>query len=268
MSEPQLSQIWLFPIKSLDGVAVNRATVSLGGSLMGDRQFAIHNAQGKYVNAKKYPAIHQIRAQYHLRSDQIPEAVTLISPQNASPQTFDLHTEQAGLNAWFSNYFAQPVTLQENIINGFPDDPIAYGPTIISEATLQTIAQWYGDLDVTQIRRRLRTNLEISHTVAFAEDALYGLADTTKIFTIGAITCEGTNPCQRCPVPTRDPDTGTVYNSFQQRFSQQREAMLPPWVEQSRFNHFYRAAVNTRILPTEAGKILAIGDPVTGLPVI
>ncbi len=251
---------------------VDRAAISVGGALQGDRQFALHDAQGKYINGKKYPAIHQIRAQYHLNANQTPQAVTLTSPQNPSPQTFDLQTDRIDLSQWFSDYFGQPVTIRENTVNGFPDDPIAYGPTIISEATLQTITQWYGNLDVTidvmQMRRRFRTNLEISHTVAFAEDALYGLADTTKIFMIGAVTCAGTNPCQRCPVPTRDPDTGVVFSRFQPHLTQQRQATLPPWAERSRFNHFYRVAVNTRISPTEAGKILAIGDQVTGLPLI
>jgi uncharacterized protein YcbX len=266
MSQPQLSQIWLFPIKSLDGIAVPQATIASGGSLQGDRQFALHDAQWHYINAKKYPTIHQIRAQYTLGADLIAASVTLSTLTDGTPQTFDLQADRKALAAWFSDYFAQPVTIGENISNGFPDDPEAYGPTVISEATLQTVAQWYGDLDVSQIRRRLRTNLEISHTVAFAEDALYGLAGTTKTFTIGRVTFTGTNPCQRCPVPTRDPDTGEVYHRFQQKLIEQRRASLPPWAEPSRFNHFYRLALNTRINPTEAGKILAIGDPITGLP--
>lgn len=92
------------------------------------------------------------------------------------------------------------------------------------------------------------------------------MAGTTKTFTIGRVTFTGTNPCQRCPVPTRDPDTGEVYHRFQQKLIEQRRASFPHWAEPSRFNHFYRLALNTRINPTEAGKILAIGDPITGLP--
>jgi hypothetical protein len=35
---------------------------------------------------------------------------------------------------------------------------------------------------------------------------------------------------------------------------------LPQWAERSRFNHFYRLAINTRLSVTEAGKTIRIGD--------
>jgi hypothetical protein len=48
---------------------------------------------------------------------------------------------------------------------------------------------------------------------------------------------------------------------FQKRFSDLRRETLPPWAPAARFDHFYRLAVNTRVAPTEHGKLLRVGDP-------
>jgi len=82
-------------------------------------------------------------------------------------------------------------------------------------------------------------------------------------FRIGDVTVLGVNPCQRCPVPSRDTSTGLADPDFQRRFAAKREATLPPWVVKTRFNHYYRLAVNTRIPPSEAGKVLRPGDIVS-----
>jgi hypothetical protein len=47
-----------------------------------------------------------------------------------------------------------------------------------------------------------------------------------------------------------------------QRFIEHRQATLPAWADKSFFDHYYRLATNTRINPSEAGKVLCVGDPV------
>ena len=58
---------------------------------------------------------------------------------------------------------------------------------------------------------------------------------------------EGTNPCQRCVVPTRDSLTGAASSGFATEFARRRAATLPPWADRRRFDHFYRLTVNTRL---------------------
>ncbi|NER85029.1 MAG: MOSC domain-containing protein, partial [Leptolyngbya sp. SIO1D8] len=134
------------------------------------------------------------------------------------------------------------------------------GPTVISTATLQTVADWFG-ISLLDARRRFRTNLEIDGVPAFWEDLLFSETEDPVAFQMGAVTLQGINPCQRCVVPTRNPETGEATPTFQKQFMQQRSATLPANVARSRFNHFYRLAVNTRV-PAAAGKILKVGDPV------
>ena len=72
----------------------------------------------------------------------------------------------------------------------------------------------------------------------------------------------GHNPCQRCVVPTRDPDTAAPVAEFQKKFMRLRQETLPQWANAARFNHFYRFAVNTSIPPSEAGRCLRVNDTV------
>ena len=254
----KLSKILIFPIKSLDPITLNKVEISQGGALKGDREFAMFDKSGKYINAKRYPKIHLIRARYEL-GDRL---VHLQIQEQLELFTFHLDRDQTALTDWLSAFFEQPVEIRQNNINGFPDDPEAWGATVISESTLATVQSWYVSppISIEQIRDRFRTNLEIADTEAFWEDHLFGKAGETVPFKIGDVQFFGTNPCQRCPVPTRDPLTGEVYPEFQRIFTRQREATLPMNVERSRFNHFYRLALNTRIPLTESGKVLRIGD--------
>jgi hypothetical protein len=117
------------------------------------------------------------------------------------------------------------------------------------------------------MRERLRANVEIADVPAFWEDQLFAEAGTIVQFQIGSIQFEGINPCQRCVVPTRDAVTGKAYPNFQKIFVAKRQETLPAWVASSRFNHFFRLSVNTRIPESEAGKILQVGDEVKVLGV-
>ncbi len=149
---------------------------------------------------------------------------------------------------------------------GFPDDRIAFGPTIASEASLQEMhpGNWFPELTLESLRRRFRTNLELGGGEVFCEDRLFGAPEELKPFRIGAVLFAGHNPCQRCVVPTRDPDSGEPVTEFQKKFMQLRKEHLPEWANVQRFNHFYRFAINTSIPPSEAGRTsLRVGDALT-----
>lgn len=255
---PYLSQIILYPIKSLDGIAVQQAMVLDSGALQGDREYAIVDYQGKFVNGKRTAAVHQLRAAFDLGN----RLVSLSSAGSDAVEQFHLDNDRVSLETWLSEYFGFPVKLIHNAEIGFPDDTDSPGPTVISTETLQEVASWFPGLTVDSLRKRMRTTLEITDVEPFWEDQLYAQAGTFVPFHIGAVNFMGVNPCQRCIVPTRDQETGEVYPEFQKIFSAQRQQTLPDWVDTSRFNHFYRLAVNTRLPPLEVRKLLQIGDPV------
>ncbi len=253
-----LANIFVYPIKSLDGVAVETATIAPAGALAHDRRFAMLDDQGRFINGKRNARVHGLRSTF----DAAFTSVTL--QVEGTPRAFE-HEWVNGTGAlaeWLSEYFEQPVHIEENAAGGLPDDTDAPGPTVISAATIREVASWLPGVDEQQMRRRLRPNLVIEGVPAFWEDGLYGDAGTVVGFRIGDVQIEGVNPCQRCVVPSRDPVTGEPIDGFRQTVMSKRKQTLPKWANRSRFNHFYRLSVNTRIPVSEVGRALYVGDEV------
>ena len=255
---PYLAGIFLYPIKSLDGIAVNQVKVLASGALCQDREFAILDAQGQIVNGKRNAKVHLVRSTW----DAAQSTVSLQIQGSLEKREFHIESDRIQLESWLSNYFGFSVTLAQNSTTGFPDDTIASGPTVISTATLETVAAWFPGISITEMRQRLRANLEIDDVPPFWEDQLFGNEGEVVKFQIGQVIFEGINPCQRCIVPTRNSLTGESYANFQQKFTKKRWETLPNWTNKSRFNHFYRLSINTKIPASEAGKVLKIADEI------
>ena len=248
---PVLARIAIYPLKSFDPMLVEEAVVLPNGALQHDRQFALVDPTGKFVNAKRTPAVHGLA----LVLD--PKRRTLTARHRSESQAvcWNIDQQRDELQRWLSDYFSLDVLLIEEPNGGFPDDTEATGPTIVSVATLLTVAEWFPGLTLDDVRGRFRANLEVEGVEPFWEDRLYRADSTAQPFRIGEVLFEGTNPCQRCVVPTRDPSTGEVWPEFSRRFAELREQHLPPWAARARFNHFYRLTTNTRGAGSTGGLI-------------
>jgi uncharacterized protein YcbX len=227
------------------------------GGLVRDRAFALVDPAGGYVNGKREPRIHRIRARY----DDALTVATLFDAASGAQCTFELDSDVAELGPWFTRVLGRPVAVRSDADGGFPDDELAPGPTVVSTATLETVASWFPGLDADAMRRRLRTNIEVGGVPAFWEDHLFGAPGACAI-RIGSVVLEGTNPCARCVVPSRDPESGEERKAFAKRVAERRAATLPPWSNRARFDHYYRLAVNTRPAPGNVGRTIRVGDEV------
>ena len=255
---PHLARIRIFPFKSLDGVDLDEAVVRKGAGLAHDREFCLVDENGDFVNTKRVgESLVRIRSEF----DRILGEITLRDGDDRA--TFSLERDGGGIEEWFEKRLEKPVRLKRDRELGFPDDTTAPGPTVISTATLRAVASWFPGCDLDQARRRFRANLEIDGVPAFWEDRLLGPAGTKFPFRIGEVTIEGINPCARCNVPTRNPATGEIQDpAFAKTFARRRQETLPAWAERSRFDHFYRLAVNTVVPESEAGKVIRVFDEV------
>ena len=251
-----VARLFIYPIKSLDAVKCDRVTVLESGALKSDRTWAIFEKSGNFVNGKRNQKIHSLRSQFDLETNNLTLEI------QGQTVKFNLITDRQALCNWLEDYFGFPVNIKQNLDMGFPDDTVSPGATIVSTATLEAIASWYPELTTEDVRRRFRTNIEVGGVPAFWEDKLFTDPEQTVKFKIGEVEFMGVNPCQRCVVVTRDPQTGQPYPRFQKTFIQQRKNTLPEWTERSRFNHYFRLAVNTRLSPTEAGKAIEVGDKI------
>ena len=289
-AKPRVSKLQLFPLKSLGLESCNQATLVAAGALEGDREWAIldqpatepydpRNADvsgtGTYVNGKKTAKIHRLGSTFHRRADAGP-AVTLWERDSPDEkQRFDLfdgretdstteaETQQAvhePLNDWLSEYFGRSVSVHWDG-DGHHDDRTRYGPTVISTATLREIAEWF-DWSVESARRRFRANIEIDGVPPFWEDTLVADSGAVVPFQIGGVEILGVHPCQRCVVPSRDPDTGGETPEFRETFLKRRQETRPEWTASDRFDHLFRVMVNTHVPNESVGCSISVGNTV------
>lgn len=251
-----LQQIWVYPIKSLDGMAVASARITAGGSLEHDRRYVLVDAQSRVLRAKQYQSLHRVRASF----DSACHRVTLAMHDRPHVESFDLRTDQAAISAWLSAQLNMAVRLVHLAGDPLPDDPNLLGPTVVSTGTLAVVAEWFG-LSTVDVVRRFRANL-IVDAEPFWEDRLVTAEGGTVAFTAGAVTLHGVAPCGRCPVPARDPDTGELDPSFTERFIARRAECSPAWTRRDRMKHANYLTTRTSITADQWSKAMACGDEV------
>jgi uncharacterized protein YcbX len=279
---PTLDLITLYPVKSLDGLAVAEARVLPSGGLENDRRWRLVDMEGRVVNAKRTPRFHAIRAEFALEERLVtlcidPAAIAAaVMPgidrlKNLRRESFHLVPGPEGPCGWLSEALGVQVLLEERPDGGFPDDRDAPGPTLVSTASLAEVARWFG-FDLAESRRRFRANLEIGGCDAFWEDSLASPARADRPpslgqlppdlpgdpyadlppaepreFTIGEARFMATNVCKRCVVPSRESRSGAVTAHFRDAFEARRGRALRVDVDASDWNHLYRLAINTRL---------------------
>ena len=256
----QLERLRVFPVKGLGGTDVAAADVLGGGTLEGDREFALFDAEGDVINGKRTQRVHELATDYD------PDSGTFAVETPAGETVeFDLARERERAAAWFGDFFdldLTDLTLERDVRRGFVDRR-EMGPSVVSTATLETIASWFDGISVEGARRRLRANIEVAGVPAFWEDRFVG--DDAPAFEIGDVRFEGVTPCGRCVVPGRDPDTGAVTPDFRERFIERRRETFPEWADEDAFEHFFTAMLIADVPEAHRGRRLRVGDPVTVL---
>ncbi len=218
MTQPYLSQIHIFPVKSIGGIRLSKAWVETQG-LSFDRRFMVAGEDGAMVTARKYPNMVKINAV--IQPDGLilnyPDMSSLRlryseferkeSPVQVWDDKFKAFSTTDVANAWFSEILDVPVQLlfcgeqsqrlkeeiQTNV--SFAD---GYPLLVISEASLQELNMRSGEnIEMEQFR----TNLVVSDTDAFAEDGW-------KRVKIGEVEFEAVKPCERCILTTVNSRTG------------------------------------------------------------
>jgi len=252
---PHIHKITVYPIKSLDGTDVPQAKITENGSLYLDRAFVLKNVSGRTVNAKKYPFLQKVRANYDLEAQEVKLKV------NDQEAHFQLMEENVQIARFFSDYLGEQIRMETDFRAGFPDDDQNSGPTIVSTRTFEELQGWFPGLSLDNLRQRFRANIELGNCPEpFWEDRLFAHPGVNRRFQLGTVEVIGKQPCARCPVPTRNPLSGVGNQDFMREFIAKRRKTLPSFANEAQFDHFYRLCVNTIIPPSEAGKEIKLED--------
>jgi uncharacterized protein YcbX len=195
-----LAELWRWPVKSMGGEALRAARLDTRG-IVGDRAHAVlheHKGRAQPLTAREAPRLLAWRASYpcttdgELRPDDPPVA-TVTAPDGRVFAWRDPRLEPA-----LADDLGRDVALHREP-GGLPDLP---GTVLVTlEATRAALA---AELAAPVDLRRFRTNL---HLVTDAEPwAELGWEGGRAMFANG-VELELLHPCERCAIPTRDPDT-------------------------------------------------------------
>ncbi len=223
MSQSVLSQINVFPVKSVGGVVLSSAWVEKQG-LSFDRRFMIATSDGSMVTARKFPQMVTIK------SALLPDGVVFTSlgeeplkiryqdfkmqeaPATVWKDSFTAYTTTDEADDWFSKVLGLRVELlftgeQSNRIReklghnvSFAD---GYPMLVISEASLEELNRRSSEQHSMD---QFRTNLVVSDTKPFEEDSW-------KRIRIGEVEFESVKPCERCILTTVNTQRGTFRES-------------------------------------------------------
>lgn len=218
----ELTDIRLFPVKSLAGIQVENAQVTPMG-LKDDRAMMLVDEQGVFISQRKFPQMALIKTKLEANAVQVsaPDLESLALEASAfseeSLQVTVWGTQCFGylandnINQWFSEFLEQPVRLvqydrqqprasdpdfsQPGDIVSFAD---GFPLLVISQASLDDLNS---RLQVPVTMTSFRPNIVVDGCDAYAED------DWKKI-RVGEVEFEAVKRCSRCVLTTVDPQTG------------------------------------------------------------
>jgi uncharacterized protein len=221
-----LSALYLYPIKSLAGIAVSEAQLSTTG-LAQDRRWMLVRPDGKFITARRHPQMVLLQPSFrgedlvitHRNRDVVPLTVPA-EPESDQSMMVEVWGDRVRgqlvsplVDAWFAEQLGVDCHLvympdstrrrvdgryaQQGEVVSFAD---GYPYLIIGEASL---ADLNTRLSKPVDMRRFRPNLVFAGGEPYAEDRWAS-------FRVGALDFAGVKPCARCVLTTVDPDTGQV----------------------------------------------------------
>jgi uncharacterized protein len=218
-----VSELYIYPIKSLGGIALNTATLTDRG-FEHDRRWMLVDANDRFLSQREVNTMALLKVQLTengllVQNSSRPGAELLIpfAPQTSETLTVTVWSNHCrairvsdAADAWFTQQLGLPCKLvympdstrrlvdgryaHDKEITSFSD---AFPLLLISQASLDDLNS---RLEVPVPMNRFRPNIVFKGGTAFLEDSM-------KEFEINGITFFGAKPCARCVVTTIDQQT-------------------------------------------------------------
>ena len=221
MSDLKLSEIYIYPIKSLGGISLQQAIVMPKG-LQHDRRWMLVDEDGMFMTQRVYPELalfkvtadtDQLTIRYKQESTILPfnhspfESPALVTIWDDRIAAFEVSTIQS---SWFSDflkmkcklvYFPEENTRPVNPLYSVNNEQVsladAYPFLIIGQSSLDDLNS---RLEQPLPMNRFRPNFVFTGGEPCEEDAW-------RNFTIGSNRFVGVKPCARCVLTTVNQDT-------------------------------------------------------------
>lgn len=217
-----LSHIYIYPIKSTRGIAVEETRVDVSGPV-GDRRWMLVDDEGVMISQRTQPRMTLIEPRFE-GEDLVVEAPGMgalrIRPWSGEGEWFRgqvwhdelrLPEPDAAYSEWFSSYLGQSCRLlyqPDSVVRPVeaPWDSPPWRTSLADAYPLLLLGQASLDLLNTKLEqpvtiKRFRPNLVITGITAHEEDEW-------KRVRIGEVELAVVKACVRCAIPLVDPETG------------------------------------------------------------
>lgn len=225
----ELSEIWVYPVKSLGGISLQEAQITDRGLEL-DRRWLLVDDSGLFLSQREHPELALFRPEivgdflritHRINSESIDIPLRPIFSDAASKiqvtvwdDTIDAFEVSQMATEWFTKQIGFSVrlvympdesqrkldpdyTITGDEITSFSD---AYPFLIIGQASLDDLN---GRLEVKVPMNRFRPNFVFTNGDAFEED-------NWREFKIGNVPFVGVKPCDRCVMTTIDQEKGMI----------------------------------------------------------
>jgi len=220
----QISGIFIYPIKSLRGIALDSAKVEKRG-LQYDRRWMIVDQQGLFISQREIPEMALLSTEItqsqliiqHIKKSFDPLSIPLKPAADAEPITVQVWNDtcralvvSAAADQWLSQVLQTPCRLVY-----MPDDSFRHTDIQYSQPTdIVSFADGYpiliiGEASLADLNQRLKTPVPMNRfrpNLVFSGGAPYE-EDTWNVFKINQLSFRGTKPCGRCVMTTINQET-------------------------------------------------------------
>ncbi|MCW8930842.1 MAG: MOSC N-terminal beta barrel domain-containing protein [Gammaproteobacteria bacterium] len=232
MKDITISQLWIYPIKSMKGILLDNVQLEKRG-FQYDRRWMLIDKDNRFITQRQYPKMTLIEPSFESDvmdyglSVRAPDMPVLIIPYpDPMIELYDevevtcwddqvkAHHINSAIDNWFSEYlgvdcqlvYMPEATLRpvdpDYVISEKGDDIASFSDgfpnLVISEASLEDLNSRV-DIDLTM--NRFRPNIVLSGCEPYEEDRF-------GHFKINQIDFFAVKPCSRCVITTINPQTG------------------------------------------------------------
>jgi uncharacterized protein YcbX len=283
----EITEINIYPIKSLKGIALSESVVEKRGLRL-DRRWMLTDPDGMFFTQREVPKMAAITVrvesgELRVESESGENLSVPFEPDRGSRQNvvvWQSEVESVVYNGQVSEWFSdalgrkcQLVVMPESWdrhvneqfdsggdIVSFAD---GYPLLLANEASLEELNDRIGDEKARVPMNRFRPNLVVSGAEPFAEDMWRRIKIGETIFRVP-------KPCARCVIPTIDQDTGEFDGKEPSRTlaTFRRPRQVYPDTFASYAFQGNEVLFGTNLIPENAGAVVRIGDDVEVLETI
>jgi len=220
---PQISQLFIYPVKSLGGIAVQESMVTSRG-LQYDRRWMLIDDSNQFLSQRTHAQLALFKPELTSGGIKIVHTATQqshlipLQPETNEKLVVHIWDDECSatlvsyeLNAWFSNilnFNCRLVYMSHDDLR--PVDPRYAGPEHITSFSDAYPMLLIGQSSLDDLNKRLaqpmpmdrfRPNVVVTETIPYLEDKM-------QHFTAAGIDFYGVKPCARCVMTTVDQQTG------------------------------------------------------------